>query len=160
MSIFAITLLKWFREHGRDLPWRQTRDPYAIWLSEAPQAKVKQGWDYWLRFMRRWPTVADLAAATEDEVLRQWQGQAGVPASTSPPYEVLPVLSTTIEGLRQLKGVDGFPAAIGSIACLRPARRRCRRQRLPRPRRLRYRHTHQHEKASTSLPPLAWKPAA
>ena len=53
---FAQTLLKWFRENGRELPWRQTRDPYAIWLSEIilQQTQVKQGWDYWLRFMRRW----------------------------------------------------------------------------------------------------------
>ena len=46
---FALTLLQWFRENGRDLPWRQTRDPYAIWLSEIilQQTQVKQGWDYW-----------------------------------------------------------------------------------------------------------------
>ena len=75
-SDFAQILLSWFRENGRDLPWRQTRDPYAIWLSEIilQQTQVKQGWDYWERFMRRWPTVEDLAAATEDEVLREWQG--------------------------------------------------------------------------------------
>ena len=74
--VFALTLLEWFREHGRELPWRQTRDPYAIWLSEIilQQTQVKQGWDYWERFMRRWPTVEDLAGATEDEVLREWQG--------------------------------------------------------------------------------------
>ena len=73
---FASVLLKWFRENGRDLPWRQTRDPYAIWLSEIilQQTQVKQGWDYWERFMHRWPTVEALAAATEDEVLREWQG--------------------------------------------------------------------------------------
>ena len=73
---FASLLMKWFRENGRDLPWRQTRDPYAIWLSEIilQQTQVKQGWDYWERFMRRWPTVAELAAATEDDVLREWQG--------------------------------------------------------------------------------------
>ena len=55
---FALTLLKWFRENGRDLPWRQTRNPYAIWLSEIilQQTQVKQGWDYWERFMRHWPT--------------------------------------------------------------------------------------------------------
>ena len=73
---FSSTLLAWYQEHGRDLPWRQTHDPYAIWLSEIilQQTQVKQGWDYWERFMRRWPTVEALAAATEDEVLREWQG--------------------------------------------------------------------------------------
>lgn len=73
---FSATLLDWFRENGRALPWRQTHDPYAIWLSEIilQQTQVKQGWDYWERFMRRWPTVEALAAATEDDVLREWQG--------------------------------------------------------------------------------------
>ena len=67
---FSITLLEWFRENGRDLPWRQTHDPYAIWLSEIilQQTQVKQGWEYWERFMHRWPTVEALAEATEDEV--------------------------------------------------------------------------------------------
>ena len=124
MSIFAITLLKWFREHGRDLPWRQTRDPYAIWLSEVilQQTQVKQGWDYWLRFMRRWPTVADLAAATEDEVLRQWQGLGYYSRARNLHAAAKQVLArggfpTTIEGLRQLKGVGDYTAAaIGSIA--------------------------------------------
>ena len=63
--MFNVTLLDWFRENGRDLPWRQTRDPYAIWLSEIilQQTQVKQGWEYWERFMHRWPKVEDLAAA-------------------------------------------------------------------------------------------------
>ena len=67
---FANVLLEWYKEYGRDLPWRQTHDPYAIWLSEIilQQTQVKQGWDYWTRFMHRWPTVDALASATEDEV--------------------------------------------------------------------------------------------
>ena len=74
--MFATTLVDWFSKNGRDLPWRQTRDPYAIWLSEIilQQTQVKQGLEYWERFMHRWPTVEALAAATEDEVLREWQG--------------------------------------------------------------------------------------
>jgi A/G-specific adenine glycosylase len=73
---FSLTLLRWFRENGRELPWRETNDPYAIWLSEIilQQTQVKQGWAYWERFMQRWPKVEDLANATEDEVLREWQG--------------------------------------------------------------------------------------
>ena len=124
MSGFALTLLKWFREHGRDLPWRQTRDPYAIWLSEIilQQTQVKQGWDYWLRFMRRWPTVAHLAAATEDEVLREWQGLGYYSRARNLHAAAKQVLArggfpTTIEGLRALKGVGDYTAAaIGSIA--------------------------------------------
>ena len=129
MSGFALTLLKWFRENGRDLPWRQTRDPYAIWLSEIilQQTQVKQGWDYWLRFMRRWPTVADLAAATEDEVLREWQGLGYYSRARNLHAAAKQVLDgggfpTTIEGLRQLKGVGDYTAAaIGSFAFGLPA---------------------------------------
>ena len=129
MSGFALTLLKWFRENGRDLPWRQTRDPYAIWLSEIilQQTQVKQGWDYWLRFMRRWPTVADLAAATEDEVLREWQGLGYYSRARNLHAAAKQVLArggfpTTIEGLRQLKGVGDYTAAaIGSFAFGLPA---------------------------------------
>lgn len=73
---FTTLLLDWFRENRRGLPWRQTRDPYAIWLSEVilQQTRIVQGTDYWLRFLRRFPTVETLAAADEDEVLLLWQG--------------------------------------------------------------------------------------
>ena len=62
--------------HRRDLPWRETEDPYAIWLSEIilQQTRVAQGLEYYRRFLQRWPTVRDLAAADEAEVLREWQG--------------------------------------------------------------------------------------
>lgn len=126
---FALTLLNWFRENGRELPWRQTRDPYAVWLSEIilQQTQVKQGWDYWERFMRRWPTVQDLAAATEDEVLREWQGlgyysRARNLHAAAKQVVVQGGFPTTIEGLRQLKGVGDYTAAaIGSIAFGLPA---------------------------------------
>ena len=73
---FANTIISWFRENGRALPWRETRDPYAIWLSEIilQQTRIAQGWEYWERFMAQYPTVQDLAAAHEDEVLKLWQG--------------------------------------------------------------------------------------
>ena len=73
---FTWILLKWFEENGRDLPWRDTKDPYAIWLSEVilQQTRIQQGYAYWEKFMQRFPTVKDLADATEDEVLRNWQG--------------------------------------------------------------------------------------
>jgi A/G-specific adenine glycosylase len=126
---FAKTLLKWFRENGRELPWRQTRDPYAIWLSEIilQQTQVKQGWDYWLRFMRRWPTVEALAAATEDEVLREWQGLGYYSRARNLHDAARQIVDggafpTTIEGLRRLKGVGDYTAAaIGSFAFGLPA---------------------------------------
>ena len=126
---FALTLLRWFRENGRDLPWRQTKDPYAIWLSEIilQQTQVKQGWAYWERFMRRWPTVELLAAATEDEVLREWQGLGYYSRARNLHYAAKQVVTlggfpATLEGLRSLKGVGDYTAAaIGSIAFDLPA---------------------------------------
>ena len=117
-------LLQWFQENGRDLPWRQTRDPYAIWLSEIilQQTQVKQGWEYWERFMRRWPTVEALAAATEDEVLREWQGLGYYSRARNLHYAARQIVArgsfpTTIEDIKMLKGVGDYTAAaIGSIA--------------------------------------------
>ena len=117
-------LLQWFQENGRDLPWRQTRDPYAIWLSEIilQQTQVKQGWEYWERFMRRWPTVEALAAATEDEVLREWQGLGYYSRARNLHYAARQIVArgsfpNTIEDIKKLKGVGDYTAAaIGSIA--------------------------------------------
>ena len=128
-SDFALTLLRWFRENGRDLPWRQTHDPYAIWLSEIilQQTQVKQGWEYWERFMRHWPTVEDLAEATEDEVLREWQGLGYYSRARNLHFAAKQIVEMggfprTIEGLRSLKGVGDYTAAaIGSIAFGLPA---------------------------------------
>ena len=128
-SDFTLTLLSWFQENGRDLPWRQTRDPYAIWLSEIilQQTQVKQGWEYWERFMRRWPTVEALAAATEDEVLREWQGLGYYSRARNLHYAARQIVElgafpNTIETIKQLKGVGDYTAAaIGSIAFNLPA---------------------------------------
>ncbi|WP_460576786.1 A/G-specific adenine glycosylase [Hymenobacter coalescens] len=73
---FAQALLDWYPRHRRDLPWRRTQDPYAIWLSEIilQQTRVQQGLPYYERFLQAYPTVQELAAAPEQEVLRLWQG--------------------------------------------------------------------------------------
>ena len=69
-------LLKWFAENARDLPWRRTRDPYAIWVSEImlQQTQVKTVIPYWERWMNRLPDVAALANAREDTVIKLWEG--------------------------------------------------------------------------------------
>jgi len=129
MNPFANTLLQWFEENGRPLPWRATRDPYAIWLSEIilQQTRIEQGRPYWERFMRRWPAVADLASATEDEVLREWQGlgyysRARHLHQAARQIAALGAFPQTIEGIRRLKGVGDYTAAaIGSIAFDLPA---------------------------------------
>ena len=121
---FALTLLKWFSENGRDLPWRETHDPYAIWLSEIilQQTQVKQGWAYWERFLRRWPTVEDLANATEDEVLREWQGLGYYSRARNLHFAARQIVEMggfpqTLESIKSLKGVGDYTAAaIGSIA--------------------------------------------
>lgn len=66
----------WYAVNRRALPWRETRDPYLVWISEIilQQTRVAQGLAYYLRFTRRFPDVASLAAAEEDEVLKYWQG--------------------------------------------------------------------------------------
>jgi len=69
-------LLRWYRKHKRDLPWRRTTDPYAIWVSEAmlQQTTVAAVIPYWQRFLARFPNVAALARATEEDVLAMWTG--------------------------------------------------------------------------------------
>ncbi|GAB3202604.1 A/G-specific adenine glycosylase [Pontibacter aydingkolensis] len=73
---FSQTLINWYSRHKRALPWRETTDPYFIWLSEVilQQTRVAQGMPYYLKFTEAYPTVHDLAAAPQDEVLRLWQG--------------------------------------------------------------------------------------
>ena len=126
---FTTTILQWFRENGRALPWRETRDPYAIWLSEIilQQTRIEQGRPYWERFMHRWPTVEALAKASEDEVLREWQGLGYYSRARNLHAAAKQVVAqggfpTTMEGIRALKGVGDYTAAaIGSFAFGLPA---------------------------------------
>jgi A/G-specific adenine glycosylase len=126
---FTTAILRWFQENRRDLPWRQTTDPYAIWLSEVilQQTRIQQGQDYWERFMQRFPTVEALAEATEDEVLRLWQGLGYYSRARNLHAAARQVVAAgrfpdTLEGIKALKGVGDYTAAaIGSIAFNLPA---------------------------------------
>ena len=126
---FTETILDWYAVNGRDLPWRRTRDPYAVWLSEIilQQTRVVQGWAYWEKFMEHFPTVDALAAAPEDEVLRLWQGlgyysRARNLHAAARQIAALGRFPDTLEGIRALKGVGDYTAAaIGSIAFGLPA---------------------------------------
>ncbi|MGJ1194959.1 A/G-specific adenine glycosylase [Sphingobacterium spiritivorum] len=73
---FSKRLIAWYDQHGRDLPWRHTQDPYIIWLSEIilQQTRVEQGMPYFMRFSEQYPTVQDFASADEDHILNLWQG--------------------------------------------------------------------------------------
>ena len=126
---FTTTILQWFREYGRALPWRETKDAYAIWLSEIilQQTRIEQGRPYWERFMRRWPTVELLAAASENEVLREWQGLGYYSRARNLHKAARQVVEMggfpqTLEDIKRLKGVGDYTAAaIGSIAFGLPA---------------------------------------
>lgn len=69
-------LNQWYENNKRDLPWRETNDPYKIWISEIilQQTRVVQGLNYYLRFIDRFPTIKSLAESTEEDVLKEWQG--------------------------------------------------------------------------------------
>ena len=126
---FANTIISWFQENGRALPWRETKDPYAIWLSEIilQQTRIAQGWEYWERFMAQYPKVEDLAAASEDEVLRLWQGlgyysRARNLHAAAKQIVALGEFPDTLEDIKSLKGVGDYTAAaIGSFAFDIPA---------------------------------------
>lgn len=119
-------LLAWYDRHKRDLPWRGTRDPYAIWLSEVmlQQTQVTTVLPYYQRFMRRFPTVRSLAAARLDEVLRLWSGLGYYARARNMHRAAKKVVAefggrfpTSIEELRTLPGVGRYSAAaIASIA--------------------------------------------
>ncbi len=116
MNLFTEKLMAWYADNGRDLPWRATRDPYLIWVSEIilQQTRVGQGCDYYLRFTRRFPDVAALASASQDEVLKYWQG-LGYYSRARNLHEAAKGMNgefpTSYEGVRALKGVGDYTAA-------------------------------------------------
>lgn len=118
MPKFSQTLLQWYDQNQRSLPWRATQDPYRIWVSEVilQQTRVAQGYDYYLRFIERFPTVEDLAAASQDEVMQQWEGlgyysRARNLHTAAQQIVAQGVFPTTYEGVRALKGVGDYTAA-------------------------------------------------
>ena len=126
---FSNQIISWFRENGRALPWRETRDPYAIWLSEIilQQTRIVQGLEYWERFMAQYSTVEALAAASEDDVLKLWQGlgyysRARNLHAAAKQIVEMGKFPDTLEGIKSLKGVGDYTAAaIGSFAFDIPA---------------------------------------
>lgn len=122
MNTFTELLIKWYGENKRDLPWRDTRDPYLIWISEIilQQTRVNQGYEYFLRFVKRFPDISHLANASEDEVMKYWQGLGyysrarNLHAAAKSMRGIFP---STYNEVRQLKGVGPYTAAaICSIA--------------------------------------------
>ena len=123
---FRHNLLRWFDDHHRDLPWRHTRDPYAVWVSETmlQQTRVSVVIEYYARFMARFPTLASLAEAEESEVLAQWSGlgyyrraRALHEAARAVMTEHKGEVPTSAAALSRLPGVGVYTAAaVASIA--------------------------------------------
>ena len=113
---FSNTIEKWYQEYKRELPWRESADPYVIWISEIilQQTRVVQGYDYFMRFMKRFPDVATLAQADGDEVMKYWQGLGyysrarNLHAAAKSMNGVFP---KTYPEVRALKGVGDYTAA-------------------------------------------------
>lgn len=76
MQTFSVILAAWYLIHKRELPWRETHDPYRIWVSEVvlQQTRIGQGWAYYERFLETFPDINSLASASEESVLKAWQG--------------------------------------------------------------------------------------
>lgn len=126
MSNFVNLLLQWFEENQRSLPWRNETSPYKIWISEVilQQTRVNQGWNYYLDFINHFPTLTALASASEDEVLKVWQGLGYYSrarhlhqAAQHIVKEHNGVFPNSYTEIRKLKGVGDYTAAaIASIA--------------------------------------------
>ena len=125
-SLLYSHLYDWYESHHRSLPWRDTEDGYAIWLSEIilQQTRVAQGLEYYMRFMARWPRVKDLAQADEAEVLREWQGLGYYSRARNLHKAAQMIVEqgwtpfpTRFEDIRSLPGVGDYTAgAIASFA--------------------------------------------
>lgn len=115
-SQFSNRLISWYETCKRDLPWRDTTDPYIIWISEIilQQTRVAQGYNYFLRFIERFPSVGILAKADEDEVLKYWQGLGYYSRARNlhaAAKSINGVFPTTYSEVLALKGVGEYTAA-------------------------------------------------
>ncbi|MEO9482843.1 MAG: A/G-specific adenine glycosylase [Ekhidna sp.] len=123
---FTKRLINWYTERKRDLPWRKTKDPYPVWLSEIilQQTRVDQGLPYWERFVEAFPKIADLANAPEEKVLRLWQG-LGYYSRARNLHTTAKYISKELNGnfpssyseIIKLKGVGPYTAAAIASIC-------------------------------------------
>lgn len=126
MHDFSLSIRLWYRQNKRNLPWRETKNPYLIWLSEIilQQTRVAQGKSYYLKFVNRYPEIEDLANAEEQEVLNLWQGLGYYSRARNLHFASKQVIEefggefpSTYKDIKQLKGVGDYTAsAIASFA--------------------------------------------
>jgi len=126
LAVIGQRLLDWYEGHRRDLPWRRTRDPYAIWVAEImlQQTRVDTVLAYFERFMARFPTLADLATAPLDDVLKTWEGLGYYARARNLHRAARQIMERerreiprTPQALRDLPGVGRYTAAaVASIA--------------------------------------------
>ena len=130
-SRLSKSLVLWYRKNARDLPWRNTKDPYAIWLSEIilQQTTVQQGTPYYNKFIERFPNIQSLALADIDEVLKLWQGLGyysrarNLHEAAKHIYgELDSVFPISYEKIIKLKGVGKYTAAAIASFCFNEAR--------------------------------------
>lgn len=128
--IFSKTLINWYSNNKRELPWRQTKDPYCIWLSEIilQQTQIKQGLPYYVDFLKEFPTVFHLAKADESQVLKLWQG-LGYYSRARNLHATAKYIVENLNGkfpltykeLLQLKGVGDYTASAIASICFNEA---------------------------------------
>lgn len=126
IKTFQETFLTWYHKEKRNLPWRATNDPYAIWISEImlQQTRVETVIGYFYRFMEQFPTTQDLAAAEEQKLLKVWEGLGYYSRARNLKAAAQQIVAEfdgempqSIEEIRSLKGIGPYTAgAIGSIA--------------------------------------------
>lgn len=126
MCSFTLEIYKWYNNNKRDLPWRETSDPYKIWISEIilQQTRVAQGISYYNRFVEQFPTVFELANASEDTVLKLWQGLGYYSRARNLHFTAKYIVNNykgffpnDFKSILSLKGIGSYTAAaIASIA--------------------------------------------
>jgi A/G-specific adenine glycosylase len=124
------SLLRWYENNKRPLPWRETRDPYKIWLSEVilQQTRVTQGTNYYHRFLAAFPDVQCLAAAEEQDVLKLWQGLGYYSRARNMHHTAKEIAELyggifpeSAAGLKKLKGIGDYTAAAIASICFNEA---------------------------------------
>lgn len=126
MKNFSSALIVWYKQNRRSLPWREINDPYRVWVSEIilQQTRVNQGVSYYSNFINKFPTVSILASATEDEVLKIWQGLGYYSRARNMHYTAKDIVNNydgvfpeKYEDLLKLKGIGTYTAAAISSFC-------------------------------------------